>query len=141
MKLRWLSATLIMAACTEEPTGPRPGSISVEVAEVGRIEPEVELSLKVTNTGSVPAYFEGCPNVPSVQVETLTDAGWQEAGSVNLYCIAVLSPRREMLRPGASVQVRLGVLARGLLRMHVLYGVTPSNPYEKAGVSRAIQID
>jgi hypothetical protein len=107
----------------------------------GRIEPEVELSLKVTNNGSVPVYFEGCPNLPSVQVEALTDLGWQEAGSVNVYCIAILSPRRETLKPGASVQTGIGVLARGVLRMRVLYGLMPSNPYDQAGVSRAIQLD
>jgi hypothetical protein len=142
MKLSWLSATLLMtSACTQEHTGPHPGSLSVEATEVGRIEPGVELSLKVTNSGSVPVYFEGCPTVPSVQVEALTDVGWQDVGSVNIYCIAILSPRREMLKPGASIQARLEVLARGLLRMRVLYGLTPSNPYAEAEVSRAIQID
>jgi hypothetical protein len=94
-----VSAMLLMAsACTREPIGPSPGWLSVEVAEVGLIEREVELSLKVTNTRSVPVYFEGCPNVPAVRVEALTDAGWQGAGSENLRCIAILTSRREMLK-------------------------------------------
>ena len=142
MNARCLSLFLLFtSACTEEPTGVRPASIEVEVAEVGRTEPEVELSLRVTNTGPVPVHLEGCPNVPSVVVESQAATGWQEVGSVNLYCIAILSSRREILKPGRSIQTRLGIVTRGLLRIRVLYGLSSADPYAQAEFSRAIQVD
>jgi hypothetical protein len=142
MAPKWLSAFLLaISACTQEPTGVQPGTLTVEVTEVGRTDPEVELSLRVKNTGQAPVHFEGCPNVPSVVVEGLAGIGWQEVGSVNLYCIAILSHRREVLKPGGSFQTRLAVVNRGLLRLRVLYGFNPADPYAEAQVSHAIQVD
>ena len=142
MTPKWLSAFLLaVSACTQEPAGLQPATITVEVTEVGRTDPEVELSLRVKNTGQVPVHFEGCPNVPSVVLEGLADIGWQEVGSVNLYCIAILSHRREVLKPGASFQTRLAVVNRGLLRIRVLYGFDPAAPYAEAQVSQVIQVD
>ena len=142
MNAKCLSLFLFLtSACTEEPTGVRPTSIAVEVTEVGRTDPETELSLRVTNTGPVPVHLEGCPNVPSVVVESQAATGWQEVGSVNFYCIAVLRPRREILKPGGSIQARLGVITRGLLRIRVLYGLSSADPYAQTEFSRAIQVD
>jgi hypothetical protein len=139
---RWLSAFLFaVSACTQEPTGLQREALTVEVTEVGRNNPEVELSLRIENSGQVPVHFEGCPDVPSVVVEGLADIGWQDVGSANLYCIAILSHRREVLKPGASFQTRLSVVNRGLLRIRVLYGFNPADPYAEAQVSHAIQID
>ena len=142
MNTRCLSLFLLLtSACSEEPTGVRSASIAVEVVELGRADAEVELSLRVTNTGSVPVHLEGCPNVPSVVVESHAAGRWQEAGSVNLYCIAILSTRREIVEPGDSIQTGLVVVKRGLLRVRVLYGLSSADPYAQAEFSRAIQVD
>ena len=142
MNARCLSLFLLLtSACSEEPTGVRRASIEVEVAEVGRTGSEVELNLRITNKGLIPVHLEGCPNVPSVVVEGQAATGWQEVGSVNLYCIAILISRREVLEPGGTIQTRLGVVTRGLLRIRVLYGLTSADPYAEAEFSPAIQVD
>ena len=142
MNTRCLSLLLLLtAACSEEPTGHGPARIAVEVVQLGRTDQEVELGLRVTNMGPVQVHLEGCPDVPSVVVESHAATGWQEAGSVNLYCIAILSPRREILKPGGSVETRLGVVTRGLIRIRVLYGLSSADSYAQAEFSRAIQLD
>jgi hypothetical protein len=142
MNTRCLSLFLLLtSACSEEPTGIGPARLAVEVLQLSRTDAEVELGLRVTNTGPVPVHLEGCPNVPSVVVESHAKTGWQDAGSVNLYCIAILSPRREILKPGGSIETRLGVVARGLVRIRVLYGLSFADSYAQAEFSRAIQLD
>jgi hypothetical protein len=136
-------STLLFAglACTQAPTEFRSEPLVVEVVQLSRAEPEAELALRLINSGVAPVHFEGCPDVPSVVLERRDQLGWQEVGSVNIYCIAVLSPRRELLRPGATIEAKLRVVVRGEIRVRVLYGASPEEPYAAAALSRPIRVD
>lgn len=142
MNLRCLSTLLFAtASCIGGPSEPQTDSLAVEITEIVGVPPDVELRLSVRNASLSPVYLEGCPAVPAVVVEAYNESRWQEVTSANIYCVAVLGPRREVLRPGATIESRIRPDVQGEIRLRVLYGTAADAPYAAGAVSRSVRLD
>jgi hypothetical protein len=119
----------LMAACNSDATGP--GGTEVEIimdSTAYGLAPLVgaDVQFLIANRGSGTAYFEGCPDPVTIELERFENDQWSVVDTINA-CDALDIPDQVELTLDQAYEYQFMEVVDGLYRLRVFFGDDPAD--------------